>query len=86
MQNQPELIGPKTMAAGAIHGEVFQLFDPIFGFAPARVVVVQNQRSPTHVGDPSADIPLGTAFEDLPEDWICPDCGVGKDFFETEEE
>ncbi len=34
------------------------------------------------IGDPSADIAPGTAFEDLPEDWVCPDCGVGKDQFE----
>ena len=24
----------------------------------------------------------GTAFEDLPEDWVCPVCGAGKDAFE----
>lgn len=23
----------------------------------------------------------GVAFEDLPEDWVCPLCGVGKDNF-----
>lgn len=34
------------------------------------------------VGDPDSDIPAGTAFEDLPDDWVCPDCGVGKDEFE----
>jgi rubredoxin len=34
------------------------------------------------VGDPSAGIPPGTRFEDLPESWFCPDCGVGKEFFE----
>jgi rubredoxin len=33
------------------------------------------------VGDPTQDIPPGTPFEDLPEDWECPDCGVGKDEF-----
>ncbi len=33
-------------------------------------------------GDPDRDIPGGTAFEDLPEDWVCPECGVGKDMFE----
>ncbi len=38
------------------------------------------------VGDPSADITPGTAFEDLPDDWVCPDCGVGKDMFEPEED
>jgi len=36
-------------------------------------------------GDPSSDIEAGTAFEDLPEDWVCPECGAGKDEF-TEEE
>lgn len=34
------------------------------------------------VGDPAADIAAGTSFEDLPEGWVCPECGVGKDFFE----
>lgn len=33
-------------------------------------------------GDPEAGIAAGTAFEDLPEDWVCPLCGVGKDDFE----
>ena len=30
------------------------------------------------VGDPENGIEPGTAFEDLPEDWVCPLCGVGK--------
>lgn len=34
------------------------------------------------VGDPSAGIKPGTAFEDLPDDWVCPECGAGKDMFE----
>lgn len=34
-------------------------------------------------GDPIAGIAPGTAFEDLPEDWVCPDCGLGKDEFEA---
>ena len=33
------------------------------------------------VGDPENGIPAGTAFEDLPEDWVCPLCSVGKDEF-----
>jgi rubredoxin len=32
-------------------------------------------------GDSSQSIPPGTAFEDLPEDWTCPECGAGKDEF-----
>ncbi len=33
-------------------------------------------------GDPENGIPPGTPFEDLPEDWICPVCYVGKDQFD----
>ena len=33
-------------------------------------------------GDPDSGIAPGTAFEDLPDDWQCPICGVGKDEFE----
>ena len=29
------------------------------------------------VGDPDNGIEPGTAFEDIPEDWVCPICGVG---------
>jgi len=35
------------------------------------------------VGDPDHGAPPGTAFEDLPEDWTCPECGVDKDEFEA---
>jgi len=28
----------------------------------------------------------GTAFEDIPDDWVCPLCGVGKDDFEVQED
>jgi rubredoxin len=33
-------------------------------------------------GDDHAGISPGTAFEDIPDDWTCPICGVSKkDFF-----
>ncbi len=32
-------------------------------------------------GDPDNGVEPGTVFEDLPDDWICPDCGVGKEEF-----
>lgn len=38
------------------------------------------------VGYPDNDIPAGTAFEDLPDSWLCPLCGVGKDEFSVVEE
>ncbi|QJW48758.1 rubredoxin [bacterium BFN5] len=33
-------------------------------------------------GDPDSGIAPGTKFADIPEDWVCPTCGVGKDQFE----
>jgi rubredoxin len=36
-------------------------------------------------GDVDNGIPAGTEFADLPEDWVCPVCGVDKDMFEPEE-
>jgi len=34
------------------------------------------------VGDPDGGIEPGTAFEDIPDDWVCPVCGVAKEDFE----
>jgi len=35
-------------------------------------------------GDADHGIAAGTAFADLPDDWACPVCGVGKDQFQPE--
>jgi rubredoxin len=32
-------------------------------------------------GDPQSGVAAGTAFEALPDDWVCPVCGAGKDQF-----
>ena len=37
------------------------------------------------LGDPENGIAPGTKFEDLPEDYVCPLCGVGKEEFEVQE-
>ena len=34
------------------------------------------------VGDPDSGLPPGTAFEDLPDNWVCPVCGTEKENFE----
>ena len=34
------------------------------------------------VGDQDGGIDPGTAFEEIPDDWVCPLCGVGKEDFE----
>ena len=33
------------------------------------------------VGIPDEGIEPGTPFEDLPDDWLCPECGAGKEDF-----
>ncbi len=37
-------------------------------------------------GDPENGVPAGTAFEDIPAEWVCPLCGATKDEFERVEE
>jgi len=38
------------------------------------------------LGDEDGGIAPGTAFEDIPDDWVCPDCGASKeDFIPLEE-
>lgn len=36
-------------------------------------------------GDPDNEVKLGTAFDDLPEEWVCPVCGVAASEFEPDE-
>jgi rubredoxin len=33
------------------------------------------------LGDPDNGVKPGTSFEDVPDDWTCPDCGVTKENF-----
>lgn len=36
-------------------------------------------------GDPDSGIAPGTPFKDIPDDWTCPACGVGKEYFKPED-
>lgn len=36
-------------------------------------------------GLPDEGIAAGTVWADIPDDWVCPDCGVGKSDFEMEQ-
>lgn len=38
------------------------------------------------LGDPDTGVAPGTRWEDVPADWICPDCGAAKDAFELMKE
>ena len=33
-------------------------------------------------GDPKHGVPPGTPFDQLPADWVCPECGAEKSLFE----
>jgi len=46
-----------------------------------RCVICQYIYDPA-AGDPDNGVPPGTPFEELPESWLCPLCGAGKDMFE----
>lgn len=35
-------------------------------------------------GDPDNDVKPGTPFDQVPDDWVCPVCGAGKDAFEKQ--
>lgn len=34
------------------------------------------------VGDPESGVPPGAPFDDLPDDWVCPQCGASKKLFD----
>ena len=36
-------------------------------------------------GNPEEGIETGTRWEDVPDDWVCPECGVGKEDFDMME-
>jgi rubredoxin len=38
------------------------------------------------IGDPDNNIAPGIEFKDLPDTWVCPICGVGKDEFQITNE
>jgi len=37
----------------------------------------------SRIGDVGSKISKGTAFEDIPADWVCPRCGAKKEKFEA---
>ena len=37
------------------------------------------------VGDPEGNVAPGTAFEDIPDDWVCPECGAEKSQFSLQD-
>jgi rubredoxin len=52
------------------------------GFAMKYICTVCNYIYDPAKGDPDGGIAPGTSFEDIPADWVCPECGVPKEDFE----
>jgi rubredoxin len=50
-----------------------------------RCTVCYHEYNPAE-GDPDAGIAPGTSFEDIPDDWVCPECGATKADFEPIED
>jgi rubredoxin len=56
---------------------------------PARRIQMKKYACPCgyiydpEIGDLNSGIKPGTPFEALPDDWVCPECGIGKDMFEA---
>ena len=46
----------------------------------------QNIIRHAYKGDPNGEIPPGTPFAKLPDDWVCPICGASKEEFSPHEE
>ena len=49
--------------------------------AAEHVCIICGYTYDPETGEPSMGIPPGTAFEDLPEEFLCPICSAGKDYF-----
>ena len=54
-------------------------------FMKSYVCSACNYKYDPEIGDPDSGVDQGTSFDDLPEDWVCPLCGVGKEMFDPEE-
>lgn len=52
------------------------------GDSPVYECTVCGYRYDPALGDPEHGIPAGTSFAGLPDDWLCPLCGSGKEVFE----
>ena len=48
------------------------------------VCVVCGYEHDEELGDPDHGIDAGTRWEDVPDDWECPDCGAAKADFEMQ--
>jgi len=71
-KNAPTYIDPSKLVESNTHSSQYKKYKCLacgYIYDPA-------------IGDASSNIPAGTPFEELPEDWTCPTCGSPKEMFE----
>jgi rubredoxin len=79
------------LQSGRIYATIHLAFDSprrnIYNDIDQEVIIMTKFECPCGyiydpaIGDPDNGIAPGTPFEDIPEDWLCPVCGLGKDAF-----
>lgn len=75
-------VGTRILDIGPLVGK--EKGDLTFEFMDRYVCIICGYVYDPAVGDAESGIEPGTPFEDLPEDWVCPICSVGKEHFEVE--
>ena len=71
-KRMPALLPAESVAEPAVSGAVTERY----------LCVVCGHVYDSTEGDPDSGIPPGTPWEQLPDDWVCPTCGAGKEDFE----
>ncbi len=76
LKDEPEKNEPKEELEEEPHEHEFVKTDD-----GKYVCIICGYTYDPEIGEPSLGIPPGTPFEDLDEDFLCPLCGAGKDYF-----
>ena len=76
-----QILGKNDLISGFVNLWRTNDFEGGFGMQKYECTVCGYIYDP-ELGDPDGGVAPGTAFEDIPDDWVCPECGVEKDMFE----
>ena len=80
-KNAPTYIEPEKLKEDKEKEETKTEVNPNEKSPAEHICIICGYTYDPETGDPDNGIAPGTPFEDLPEDYTCPICGAGKDFF-----
>ncbi len=80
-KNAPTYIDPEKLKEDEKTNEKPNSPEEVQSSAKEHICIICGYTYDPEVGDPDKGIPPGTTFEDLPDDYTCPICSAGKDFF-----